>query len=195
MSADVAIGSVLRQAFHALKLPVPSSIEDGSSAAASARDLYPEARDTVLGDYDWSCARGRFVLATLADASAAPRRMPHAFAIPEAVLTIHDVMRPDEGPVLWLREGATLYSDASALVMRATVRMTNELAMSAHLRTAIALQLAVMMQPGFVASRVERADLERQLEVSLERARKQDRHSGSTTSWRSGETWAGEVTQ
>lgn len=176
-----AAATILEQCFIALKLAPPSSFDDDTPQANDARSLYPVARDMVLESVDWSEAS---VTASLPEAElpagfATDPVLPYTYALPGQCLKLRDVDRA-RAPRWRLDRGGILRADVPGpLPIRYTERIDNELLLGAALRTAIALQLAIMLAPRWLGTASERQQLREELTLAMQQARRTDRDNAS----------------
>lgn len=182
MPLPIATSSIVKQAFRFLSLRTPSSLADNSPEVQAAADVYPEALRMILEIAEWSCA-SRIV--TLSEATELPggapdTDMPHVYLRPHDLVALREVYGID---VAWRLDMTYLRCDQPETVkIRYTALIQNEDTLSATLRTAVALQMAVLMQGSYPVTVTEQQRIEDRLRDTVRMALRQDRHTASPVS-------------
>lgn len=179
MSTPIAAATIVAQAFRYMEVTPPSSLDDDSPKARDAAEQYPNALQQCLEAADWSFAS---VLANIPQAElpptvAADADFPYFYALPGDLIRIQEVGDGDTG---WRRDRDGLRSDTAApLRIRYTAKITNEAALTATFRDAVALTLACLIAPVWLTtdSKLQRLDALR--ERALKKAMMQDARSAS----------------
>lgn len=198
MSQDIAIETVLLQAFHFMEMTPPASFDDDSERARAARLMYAPALETVLEGYDWSFARRVAVLPAYTPPAPdiADPDLAYAVQLPADCLALRRVY--DDAGLSWRLDQDMLRLDREPPVtVRYTARITREKYLPATVRTAIAAQLAVSLTPRFVTTRTKREAIAGALAEAIATARQNDAFTASAARLDGRETatdWADEAT-
>lgn len=179
MTFPFATSTIVAQAFGMVELSPPSSFADDSPQAADAALHYPIALDLCLEWTDWSFASRLVHLAEIAlpDGIAADPDLPFVFALPGDCVMLRGLQ--DTNIRYRLDEGI-LRADAPApLAVRYTRRVTNEAILPASFRTAVALQLAVLLAPRWLGVDTKRERLIQQLDGLRRQSSKSDAGTAS----------------
>lgn len=170
MPASPAIELIARQACLAMERTAPSSLEDDSDLSRDLLAFYPEARDKLLEAADWSFASKLAYLPPrpLAGGEAEDADLPHTYAIPPDAQKILEV---GTGMEAWRRDALGIRADvAPPLRVRYTARSIAEAAWPAEFRSAVALELAVILAPKWLQTANKMQDIERRAENALKKA-------------------------
>lgn len=179
MPVSFAASTIIAQAFGLVELSAPSSFADDSDQARDALLFYPVAIDICLEWTDWSFASR---MASLPETSlpagvAADAGLPHVYALPADCVILRGLSDPS---IPYRLDERLLRADAAApLIIRYTRRITDEAALPASFRTAVALQLAVLMAPRWLGVDAKRERLVAQLDDLQRRASKSDARTAS----------------
>ena len=182
MATPIATSNIVAQAFRLMELRAFSSLADDSPQAVAAAQQYPEAINLVLEAYDWSFARKLVTLAptlTLPDDTVADPDLAGLFTLPADYLTLRRVY-PDD-LAFRVDQGVLRAAQTTALTILYTAHQDNEDRMPAAFKLAVALQLAVLLAPEWVAARTKRLALQDELKLAVAAARRAD---GATASHR-----------
>lgn len=167
---------ILAQAFRALELAPISGFGSDAQEVIAAEAQYEVARHMVIEACDWSWAS---VLADLPEISEAVQDadLPYAYQLPAACLLIRNVV---PAYAAWRIDGRILRSDQTApLRVRYSADITNENLIPATARTAIALQLAVLLAPKWLPTASKMQMLKAELQDAMARAMRNDRAQAS----------------
>jgi hypothetical protein len=194
----IATSDIAAEAFLLAELDPIASFADDSSQASDARQFYTRAMGLSLAQADWSFARALVELpkATMSGGEVADDDLPHAYKLPSDMIALRRVY-PD-GAQFRADEKYIFADQSPRLRIRYTRRIQNENLLPDHFKTVPAVQLAILLSPRWVASRVKREDLQRRLIDAIEVAKVADR--GTASSARSDGRdaqgwWADEVTR
>lgn len=182
MPSIPAAASIPEQAFRFLELEPISSFADGSPQAAAAAETYPEALRMVLERAEWSFASrvAQLAEAALNEGDVADDALPHVFVLPDDCVALREVIGLD---VAWRVDQTYLRADAAGpLKIRYTALIQNETMMPATLRTAVALQMAMLLAGRYVQTRTKKADLVSQFDETLRLALRHDARNASPQS-------------
>jgi hypothetical protein len=186
-----AAADIVDLAFILMEKAPPASFADDTPEAQDAGRHYPAALQTCLEFADWSFA-SRFVslpeIALPAGLATDPR-MPHLYALPGDCLRVREV--GDRGTV-WRIDGVQLRADhPGPLALRYTARIVNEQQLTAGFRTALATDLAARLAPRWLGTASKIDLLMRLADDRLRKAARDDRATGSQTTWHGGasEDW------
>ncbi len=180
MSSPIATSTIVAQAFRFAELRAISSLADNSPQAASAAQAYPEAINLVLEAYDWSFARILVTLpptTTLPAGAVADPDLAGLFTLPSGFLTLRMVY--PEGLAYRIDQGVLRADRTDDLTIRYTAMQTDEAKMPPAFKQAVALQLAVLLAPEWVAARTKRVQMQDDLRMALAAAIRADRCSAS----------------
>ena len=181
MAQPIAASSIAQQAFRFLEMAPISSFADDSEEARAAAEQYPHALRMCLEweRADWSFARRLVTLpvATLPEGAAADPDLPYVYAVPGDCVAVQEVI---PGDIAWREDGEYLRADeATSLQLIYTYVPAKEDTLPSLFQTAVALQLAVLLGPGFATTRNKVADLNAALEAAVRRAVSADARSAS----------------
>lgn len=179
MTDPIAASNIAAQAFEAAELAPISSFADESSEAASAREHYETARNTVLESCDWSFASNLVFLppARLPEQMIEDPDLPGLYKLPADCLIVREVRPAD---MSWRQEGRYVRArEIDGLTARCTRLITNEELLPASVKSAIAYRMAVLLAPRWVSSRTKRADLRQDAADALAVAQRNDARSAS----------------
>jgi hypothetical protein len=190
MPSIPAASTIPAQAFRFLELDPISSFADGAPEAAAAAEVYPESLRMVLEVAEWSFATrlAQLAEADLLDDDVADDDLPHVFVLPDDCVAVREVLGLD---VAWRLDQTYLRCDTGGpLKIRYTALIQNEARMPATVRTAVALQMAVLLAPRYMQTRTKRADLVEQLREAMGMALRQDARNASPQAVHD-DAWAG----
>lgn len=191
MPQPIATSTIVAQAITALEIGEVSSLADDTPEAQMAAEFYPEAMRLCLeaGRSEWSFAEHLVQLPELAALPAdhlADPDLPHVFALPADLVVLREVI----DTCRWRRDSLGLRTDrAGPLRVRYTRVIGNEDRLPASFRTAVALQLAVLMAPRWLTTQSKRAQLQQDLGLALQNALRSDSRQASQRSYRAGDDW------
>lgn len=180
MTYPFATSTIVIQAFGFLELAHPSSFADDTPEATDALANYELALDLCLEWSDWSFASRMVALpeaALPADTIADPD-LPHTFALPGDCVMLRELKQ--RGVAYRLDERLLRADRPGPLPIRYTRRITNESALPASFRTAVALQLAVLMAPRWLGISTKRDALAQNLQMMREQAGRPDARTASS---------------
>lgn len=199
MPLDIATSTIVQQCFRALETTLPSSLDDNSKHARDAKEQYPIALEIALEANDWSFASRQVSLppVSLPDGVAEDADMPVCYKLPTDCVRLMEVVDPD---TIWrLDEGRLIRADAEGgLVIRYTRKIDSEDRLPATFRTAVAMQLAVLLAPSYVRTQSRRDRLASAAGDMLNQAKSADKRSASSSRWDGLERksdWASEATR
>lgn len=181
MPAPIATSTVVAQTFLYLELQAISSFDDASPQAADAAAQYPVALDRCLEVCDWSFASRLAELPqkTPGAGVVTDPDMPYLFELPGDLIMLRDV---GDLRTRWRRDlDGIRADDPGPLRLRYTARVTNEAALPALFRDAVALALAVQMGPRWLSTANKQAELEARADKVLKQAMRADGRSASIT--------------
>jgi hypothetical protein len=180
VALPVADSGIAARAFELLELHPLSSLGEGSQRAVQADAALTDARHLCLSSNDWSDASR---LTTLPREASAPAVVldgrDAAYRLPPECLVVREVSDGGRG-LPWVKSGRQIVAPASpALTVRYTADVPREAELSAHLRLAIAVQMAVLMSDLHTTSTSKKQELRDQLQEALAAARRFDRGAAS----------------
>lgn len=179
MPQPISASLIPAQAFVFLQLAPLSSFADDSTEAADAARVYPEALRMVLEMAEWSFAT-RIALQTEADLLEGDQPdpdLPHVYVLPDDCVALRHVYGLQ---VSW-REDQTYIrcTQPGTLRIRYTHLVANEARLPATFRTAVALQMAVLLSGKYLTTRTKAADLRADFDQALARALRNDGRKAS----------------
>jgi hypothetical protein len=184
MTDPITASNIVAQAFLHMELAPLSSIDEDTPQAADARRTYPEALRMCLEQSDWSFAS---TLVNLAEAEALDPPLavdaehPHAYVLPGDLVALREV---GDSFTRWrLDRGILRASVPQPLRLRYTAFVASEAGMTATFRTAIALQLALLMGPRWLTTQTKRDQIAGELREVLARANRNDARNASPQGW------------
>lgn len=181
MTNAIAASTIVQLAFEALAMSPPSSFGDDSDQVQAAALHFDAAKAMCLEAVDWSFASVVAVLSPAIDPGPADPRLPHTFKLPSDCVMLREVIACGGA---WRADKMFLRSDDGAPVtIRYTAGISDENAVPATFRTAVALQLAAIMAPRFVEVQGKVAAIEDRLAQALTRAARSDARTASTLPW------------
>jgi hypothetical protein len=187
MPTPTATSGIVSQAFRLMEMSPPSSFADDSAEATAAAEQYPVALNICLEANDWSFASVLALLPEiddLPDGVAADADLPHTFAIPADCLILHQV---GDINTRWRRDREMLRADdPGPLTVRYTATITNETALPATFKTAVAYQLAALLGARFVGTAAMQQTLFQSATATLRQAMARDRGQASQSRWDGG---------
>ncbi|MGY9049008.1 hypothetical protein P775_08420 [Puniceibacterium antarcticum] len=196
MTTAIAASFIARQAFRMMELRPLQSFGENTEEAIGATEQYPEAMGMVLEAYDWSFARRLFkpALADLGPTEVADPDFPFTYTMPPELLKLRKVY----DHVRYRLDGALLRCDRAGVLVRGTIRITNENRCPSDFKLAVSCQLAVLLSPKFVGSRTKRVELKDDLSTAFQRAITSDNSTASASridglSAQTSDDWVAEV--
>jgi hypothetical protein len=184
MTVAIAASTIVQQAFRFMEMRSPASFADDSEQATAAAEQYDIALEMCLAFTDWSFASTVANLSNVVpNGIPVDPRMPFLFVLPEDMVMLREVIDPagayraDKG---YLRSQVT-----GPLTIRYTSTITNEKHLPATFRTAVALQLAILLGPVYVEVQSKMDRLTSALTDALKLAARHDARTASPASWTS----------
>lgn len=180
MPAPAAVADIAAKACRIMEVTPVSSLDDESQLARDLLAEFESARDRCLEAGDWSFAS---VFVTLPEyvpeaPFAADPDLPYTFRLPGDCLRVQEVGTLS---TRWRIDRDALRADEPApLRLRYTARLTNEQAMSAEFREAVAHVLAAALAPTYVETLSKRQAIEQKAEALLKRAARNVARDAST---------------
>ena len=135
--------------------------------------------DLCLEACDWSFASvlAHLPASALPEGAAEDADLPYSYKLPGDFLMMQEL---DEPGARWRRDRDLLRANVAApLRVRYTARITDETALPAIFRTAVAYQLAALLAPRWIATRTKVADLQTMAAQTLRQAMARDRGQAS----------------
>ena len=179
MPTPIAASTIVAQAFRFMEASPISSFDDDSEQAQAAAEQYPTALAICLEAADWAFASTLAFLpqAVLDPVQAIDPDLPYVFSLPAGCSRIQEV---GDGDMRWRRDLLGLRADdPGPLRIRYTAEITNEAALPANFRLAVALQLALLLAPRWLTTQSKIQGLQQQAEVALKTAMRQDARNAS----------------
>ena len=172
---------------HIGETPNISSIEppEGSAHAQKCARFYPLARDETLEAYNWSFARARRVLATLADNASA---FAYAYQLPSDCLKPRTLLpegyttadEKGEGED-FLVEGDVIYTDAPGATLLYTFKLTAATKFSPLFAEAVSALLGYYLAGAISKDEGTQRRLYQMWQLSLGRGAQSNANIGKTT--------------
>jgi hypothetical protein len=178
-----AAAAIVDQAFILMERSPPSSFGDDSPEALDAARHYPEVLQSLLESTDWSFAARRIELSQVQPPSSVfvDPATPHFYQLPGDVVLLREV---GTRRTVWRREAEYLRaSDPGPLPIRYTGRITNEQAVPASFRKALATELALRLAPRWLGTASKIENLYAMARADLQAAQRADRAQASPAEW------------
>ncbi len=179
MTVPFATSTIVAQAFGMLELSPPSSFGDDTPQAMDAVLHYPTALDLCLEWTDWSFASRMAALPPIALPVDVPPDpcLPFTYALPGDCVMFRELT--DRTARHRLDEALLRADRPGPLSIRYTRRIANEAALPASFRSAVALQLAVLLAPRWLGVDTKRQGLMNSLEEIRKQSSKTDARTAS----------------
>lgn len=179
MPTVIAASTIVASAFRYMELSPISSLADDSEEALAAGEQYPSALRECLEASDWSFASRLVFLprALLPLTVAADPDLPYTYALPGDLVRIHEV---GDAFAAWRRDMDSLRADhPGPLRLRYTAMISNEAALPATFRDAVALRLACLLGPRWLTTASKLDRLVQLQDRALKMAARQDGRNAS----------------
>ena len=184
--------SVCNQALAEIRAPTITSIDDGSPEADACARHYDDCLNTLLECHEWSFAKKRVSLASLALNDRSDEWL-YAYAVPSDMATpgtiIYDLVTPPVGVFYpwpydfprppfaitdFVFDGTTIYTNVASAVWEYSSNAPDEGLWPAMFRRALVYDLASRLAITILNDRAMKGDLIKQHEVAKARAMADD---------------------